>query len=636
LGASVNETKGISQGEDIWLTVRQDFEKTGMGLNHFLIYFTQRMYWGGKDADPDAMLREYCRLYYGPAEKEMLAFFEYCEANWQAMEKEKEKADTALALFAKAMAKADASTIHGKRLALIDDFLKGLRNKSQQLGNVRGPLPVLRLVGEGRGKIVVDGKLDDEAWEKAYPSATCRFRELQTGRQPTFGTTVRSTWIGNNLYFAIRCDERPGEKLNIGTTKKDDSALWYGDAVEVLIETESHSYYQIAVSPSGAVADLDRSANHNAWFSWDSQAEVATRIEADHWIVEMRLPITQDENDPLHQIIGHRPTKSLPWHINLCRQRIREGAQEHSAYSPTGTDNFHNVIKFATFYDGNSFEFDHGPPDADFLEAISVAGEFARSGKREEAIAAYVAASQGKVTDLQKSHALELAAAIARGLRKFERADELASKIPVDALKKFVQMQSLLDQAKAPQVIALFGKEDISAWPFWKQADGWFARGRAFAITKAGKDAELDLTRALEWSSDARQRDAILLSLAQNRETQLHDEDGALMGYRAIIDHQMHLGAADQFHALQGVAHILTKRGDHEGALSTLRRVDADKLGGFWRFQFLLWQGDALQAAGRTKEAVAAYKAVVDDKAADARLKKLVESKLAAISGGSR
>ena len=98
-GESVNATKGISQGEDIWLSIRQDFDKAGVGFNHFLVYFTARMYWGGKELDVDAMFREYCRLFYGPAEQEMHAFFTYCEANWQEMEKDKTKADAALALL---------------------------------------------------------------------------------------------------------------------------------------------------------------------------------------------------------------------------------------------------------------------------------------------------------------------------------------------------------------------------------------------------------------------------------------------------------------------------------------------------------------------------------------------------------
>lgn len=632
LGASINATKGVSQGEDIWLSIRQDFEKSGMGFNHFLIYFTQRLYWGGPQQDVDAIFREYCRLFYGPAEADILAFFDYCESNWQEMEKDKAIADHALNLFAKAQAKADAESVYGRRLALINDFLDGLRNKSRQLGQKRGPVPVLRLVGEPRSKIVIDGKLDDDAWVNAFPSATCRLRELQTGRQPIFGTTVKSTWIGDNLYFAFRCDEHPAERPNIGSNKKDDSALWYGDCIEVLLETDSRSYYQIAVSPSGAVADLDRSASKNAWTGWDSQAEVATHLADDHWIVEMRIPITEDENDPLHQVIGHKPTRSLPWHINLCRQRIREDGQEHSAFSPTGAEHFHNAMKFAHFYNGNSHEFEAAEPADDFLNAIRRAADLPRKARGDEAIAAYVKAAEGKVSNLQKSHALELAAAVARSQRQPGRAAELAARIPFEAVRKTVQMQNLLGQSKAPELLAQFGGENIAAWPFWKRGDGYFARGRAHFIIKAGQAAEEDLTQALPWSSEARTRDAIHLALAQNREQNLHDDEHALSAYQAIIaESSKHLGGADQFYALGGIAHLLAKRGQFDEALATLRRVDSEKLQGTWRTQFPLWQAGILETAGRGNEAVTVYRTIASDPSSDARFRKVAEEKLAGL-----
>ncbi|MCA9021017.1 MAG: hypothetical protein KDA74_12800, partial [Planctomycetaceae bacterium] len=82
-------------------------------------------------------------------------------------------------------------------------------------------------------------------------------------------------------------------------TKKEDQAIWYGDAVEILLNTESHSYYQIVVNPKGAVIDLDRGADRNNWFRWDSQAEVATQIADGYWTAEIRIPVVSDENDPL-------------------------------------------------------------------------------------------------------------------------------------------------------------------------------------------------------------------------------------------------------------------------------------------------------------------------------------------------
>jgi hypothetical protein len=628
MGASVNAVKGVCQGEDIWLTVRQDFEKTGMGFNHFLIYFTQRMYWGGKQQDVDAMFREYCRLFYGPAEKEMLAFFDYCERNWQDTEKDKAKADQALALFAPAQAKADATSIYGRRLALIDDYLKGLRSKSQQLGRKRGPVPKLRLVGEAQGPIVIDGKLDEDAWTQCPTAATGRLRELQTGRQPIFGTTVKAAWIGSNLYFAIRCEEHPGERPNIAATRKDDGALWYGDCVEVLLETDSRSYYQIAVSPSGAVADLDRSAGRQQWFSWDSQAEVATQIADDHWTVEMRIPVTQDENDPLHRVIGRKPTQSLPWHINLCRQRVRDDGQEHSAFSPTGSEVFHNTMKFAHFYDGHSHEFEAAEPDADFLTAVRRAAELVSGGKCDEALAAYTAAAEGKVTDLQRSYALEQAAAVARGLRQHELTDQLADRIPIAGAKKTVLMQNLLDQARAARVVEQYAREDISVWPFWKRGDGYFARGRAYTATKAGEQAEADLALALQWTSDPRIRDAIRLALGQNRESQLQDDAAALAAYQAIVADAKHLGAADQFYAVQAIARLQTKRGQFEAALATLRRVEVDKLRGYWHDSMLLARGEVLQAAGRNEEALAIYQSILAGESGDPRLRPLAEKRI--------
>jgi len=585
LGASINATKGISMGEDIWLSMPMDFEKVGLGFNHFMVYFTQRMYWGGKDADVDAMFREYCRLFYGPAEAEMHAFFEYCEANWQAMEKEKDKTDTALALFAKAKTKAESTSLHGRRIALIDDYLKDLRSKSQQLGKVRGPMPVLRLVGEARSKIVIDGKLDDEAWKNAY--AICSLRELQTGRTPIFGTTVKAHWLGHDLYFSIRCNEQRGEKPNIGTTKKDDSALWYGDAIEVLLETESRSYYQIAVSPSGAVVDLDRGASRDKWFSWDSQAEVATQVEDGDWTVEMRIPVTQDENDPLHQVIGRRPTKSLPWHINICRQRIREDGEEYSAFSPTGAEHFHEVMKFATFFDGNHTEFDHGPPDDDFLKKTRIAADFHLAGKREEAVAAYTAAADGKITDLQKSYALELAAQHASHLRKPDLAMQLIARIPIEAVKKTALMEHLILISKAPDVIAQFGAVDFSKWPFWKRGAGLYARGRAYSITKAGDKAEADLSAALEWISEPRTRDAVWEAIGHNRENNLKNDETALAAYNAIVEGRTHIGGASEFTALQGIARIQTRKGQFDDALKTLNRAEPDKLQGVWRTNIL-------------------------------------------------
>ena len=324
-GESINATKGVSRGEDIWLSFPRYHHDPNIGFDHFQVYFTARMWWGGRDAAVEALLNEYCRLFYGPAGSKMKAFFDYCEVNYQAMEHDREKVDRALAMFEEAKVSVSKDSVYAKRLALIDKFLNALRSKARILAQGRGPVPKLRTVWQPQEPIKIDGNLDEPYWVRHREWSVGRLRELQTGGRPIFGTTVMAGWdrSGQNLYFGIRCEERPGEKLNVTATKHDDQALFYGDSIEIELDTDKHSYYQIAVSPAGAIVDLDRRGGRK--FDWQSQAEVATHIADDHWTVEIRIPVTEDENDPLHQVIGRKPSQSLPWHFNICWRSAASG-----------------------------------------------------------------------------------------------------------------------------------------------------------------------------------------------------------------------------------------------------------------------------------------------------------------------
>ncbi len=262
IGHSINETKGISRGEEVWISPHREFDELA-AFDAFQFYFTARMYWGGKEQNVEALFDEYCRLLYGPAGETMKRFFDYCEFHWQDMETDKAKADAALGLFDEAKAKLEPSSIEARRLALLDEFLNGLRTRSVQLGQRRGVVPKLRLVRESKD-IVIDGCFDEPFWKTINAGSVGSLRELQTGRAPALGAKVMTGWYRDSLYFAIRCDEMPGEKPNITADKHDDMAIWYGDVVEILLETNMHSYYQIAVNPGGSVVDLDRGMNKSS------------------------------------------------------------------------------------------------------------------------------------------------------------------------------------------------------------------------------------------------------------------------------------------------------------------------------------------------------------------------------------
>jgi hypothetical protein len=608
---SINATKGQSIGEDIWLSMRQDFHEKDIGFNHFQVYFTARAYWGGKDLDAYAMLKDYCQKFYGPAGNGMQEFFEYCEPNYQAMEREKEKADTALALFDAAKAQVPPDSIYAKRIELVDDFLKNLRKKSELLGRKQGPVPFLRTVWEPKEPIVIDGKFDDQYWKDCPTAATGRLRQLQTGLDPIYATHIKAGWdrSAQNLYFAIRCEERKGEPLNIATEKNEDQAIWYGDVVEILLDTDTHHYYQLAINPAGALVDLDRGADKSAWFRWESQAEVATHVADDHWNIEIRIPVTTDENDPLNQVIGRKPSSSIPWHFNICRQRIRENGKEYTAFSPTGKASFHNTEKFAKFYDGRSHKFDFDEEYTDYLLQWQTAQQLLQQRKLNEALEAFVElAGFEKTSDYQKSVALEQAAYLARNSKDSARADAIAKVIPDSAIRTVTRMQNLIAQRKQKELVEEFS--DLTQIPFTKTGEAHYLRGRAYADTRNFESAHKDLEYALSYTSDILIRYNILLTMARNQERNNQDPSKALQNYLQIIESNQATGNSAYYTAILNANRILLEKGDSEKALKIFQQIDLKKTTGTWHSQLHKALGDTYQALGQPDKAKQAYDSI--------------------------
>ena len=104
LAEDLRSLKGIAQGDMIEVYRHSEpnkFTWDPLAVMHLNIYVTARFWWD-VNQDLDALLDEYYRLFYGPAEKEMKAFIEYSEANWPLMSTKVEPIDKALALLAEA------------------------------------------------------------------------------------------------------------------------------------------------------------------------------------------------------------------------------------------------------------------------------------------------------------------------------------------------------------------------------------------------------------------------------------------------------------------------------------------------------------------------------------------------------
>lgn len=346
IAEDIKALKGKSYGDFIEVTFAQKLAMHAPILNHLNVYVTARLYWD-PDRDINDLLDEYYKDFYGPVAEKMKAFVDYSEYNWLNMKDDPEALAKAINLFNDVKSAVDKDSVYGKRIALLDDYLK-IDELRDRLVNGRKDAKSIRCLGMNEDNFKLDGKFDDTLWQRSMWS---RLYETQTGNEAFYQTEFKFSWTDDTLYLAVKCFDNDMKNLNITTTENENNAIWGGDCVEFLLETQVNSYYQITVNPAGAVMDLNRKGGFES--KWSSNAQVAVVREKDYWAVEMALPIAdegQSEMDPFNGVPGRRPTDTFPFYFNVCRQRLRGNSREFSAFSPTGKPNFHVPLKFAKFY----------------------------------------------------------------------------------------------------------------------------------------------------------------------------------------------------------------------------------------------------------------------------------------------
>lgn len=344
VAADLQTLKGVSMGE--YVEVYREKEPAAFEANYLNLYMTARLWWDcGQDVD--VLLDEYCDAFYGPAALAMRELIAYCEAQWADLHRDAARIDRVFVLLAEARKKAPPDSVYGRRVDLLAAAIAPLKELRAQLAKGRGVVPKIRIPTLDAKTITLDGKLDDPFWQ-AIPGEGSALKELATGAPPLNPASFKAAWAAGSLYLGITCADADMEHVAIGSTKDEDTGLWSGDCVEILLETQSHSYYQLAIGPGGALVDLDRKDGQDS--RWASGAQVAAFRGPDAWSLEVRIPLAgelQGQVDPLNGVTGRLPASAYPWYFNVCRQRVRGKEAEYSAFSPTGEKGFHHPLKFA-------------------------------------------------------------------------------------------------------------------------------------------------------------------------------------------------------------------------------------------------------------------------------------------------
>jgi len=142
--------------------------------------------------------------------------------------------------------------------------------------------------------VVIDGRDDDEAWRTAQVIDAFReFDPVENGDPRGFRTEARVTYDDRYLYVFVRAfDPRPDSLLAL-LSRRD--VRTQSDWLHLMIDSyhDRRTGYRFTVNPAGVQRDVYMSNDGNEDVSWDAVWSVATRIEANAWTAEYRIPFSQ-------------------------------------------------------------------------------------------------------------------------------------------------------------------------------------------------------------------------------------------------------------------------------------------------------------------------------------------------------
>lgn len=187
--------------------------------------------------------------------------------------------------------------------------------------------PLTYVVGYTQKSVVLDGDLNDEAWQQAAWTSNFQDIEGSVKLAPTYQTRVKMLWNDSCLYIAAELKE----PHVWATLKKHDDIIFNDNDFEVFIDPQNntHQYYEFEVNALNTLFDLFLNKPYrnlgNAMINWNAAGfKSAVRVQGtlnnptdtdEGWTVEMAIPFKalNLNNQP------QAPAEGTTWRINFSR-----------------------------------------------------------------------------------------------------------------------------------------------------------------------------------------------------------------------------------------------------------------------------------------------------------------------------
>ena len=199
--------------------------------------------------------------------------------------------------------------------------------------------------------LVIDGKLDDSAWNKAPWTSDFVDIEGDAKPAPRFRTRMKMLWDDNYLYVGAELEE-PDIQAKL---TEHDSVIFHDNDFELFLKppTGTSGYFEFEINALNTSWDLYLSKPYreggkadNSWEIPGLKTAVALNGSLNNssdtdrgWTVEIAIPWAAFQS----RLPVTKPTPGTEWRVNFSRVEWKSGQpkEDNWVWSPQGIVNMH-------------------------------------------------------------------------------------------------------------------------------------------------------------------------------------------------------------------------------------------------------------------------------------------------------
>lgn len=200
-------------------------------------------------------------------------------------------------------------------------------------GELHDRAPSIR-AARRHGPVVVDGRLNEPAWELASPATEFTQVDPEEGAPASERTEVRVLYDADALYIGARLYDRAGVSTRLARRDATESA---SDHFSVAFDSyhDHQTAFRFRINPSGVRGDEILTGGFLGDDSWDPVWEAETAVTDSGWVAELRIPFSQ---------LRFSSGREQVWGIQL--ERVISRTRETAVFSFTPKSQFGGIARY--------------------------------------------------------------------------------------------------------------------------------------------------------------------------------------------------------------------------------------------------------------------------------------------------